>query len=111
MEERPTGMRSLPLTEKKGKTKRIIQSSADAPTKEDLQICFHLPNGETLTMLENGGIEVGHLKLKLSKLLGKPYQQIFLTYNNMSMLDPLSIIDVIKKSNLQDIHIEVGYSD
>ncbi|EUD66661.1 hypothetical protein C922_02982 [Plasmodium inui San Antonio 1] len=111
MEERPTGMRSLPLTEKKGEAKRPIQSSADAPTKEDLEISFHLPNGETLTMLENAGIEVGHLKLKLSKLLGKPYQQIFLRYNNMSMLDPLSIIDVTKKANLQKIDIEVDYSD
>ncbi|GAB64418.1 hypothetical protein PCYB_011510 [Plasmodium cynomolgi strain B] len=111
MEERPTGMRSLPLTEKKGEVKKPIQFSADTPTKEDLEICFHLPNGETLTMQENRGIEVGHLKLKLSKMLGKPYQQIFLTYNNMSMLDPLSIIDVTKKVNLQKIDIEVGYSD
>ncbi|CAA9986146.1 conserved Plasmodium protein, unknown function [Plasmodium knowlesi strain H] len=111
MEERPTGMRSLPLTEKKGGTNRLIQSSPDIPTKEELEICFHLPNGETLTMMENGGIEIGHLKLKLSKLLGKPYQKISLTYNNMSMMDPLSIIDVIKMASLEKIHIEVGYSD
>lgn len=111
MEERPTGLRSLPLTEKKGEAKRLTQSREDAPTEEDVEICFHLPNGETLTLKENGGIEVGHLKLKLSHLLGKPYQQIFLTYNNMAMLDPLSIIDVTGRANLQKIHIEVGYPD
>ncbi|GAW78916.1 hypothetical protein PGO_010640 [Plasmodium gonderi] len=116
MDEFSKGMMSLPLQEKKDKLKKPIetmkqiQSKRDIPNKQDVELFFNLPSGETLTLVENGGIEVGHLKLKLSKKLEKPYEQILLIYNDVAMLDPLSIIDVIKERDLGRVDIHVRYS-
>ncbi|SBS79862.1 conserved Plasmodium protein, unknown function [Plasmodium ovale curtisi] len=76
--------------------------------EKQIKINFCLPDGKTVTVKENVSIEVGYLKLELSKKLQKPYDKIHLTYNKNIMLDPLSVIDIIK-TNLDTINICVNY--
>ncbi|CRG98047.1 conserved Plasmodium protein, unknown function [Plasmodium gallinaceum] len=87
-----------------------IEKEKKIEVENHIQINFHLPCGNTEVMYEKASIEVGYLKLMLSKKLQKPYNQIKLTYNNNVMLDPLSIIDIIKEK-FQFIDIDVNYID
>ncbi|CAD2093070.1 conserved Plasmodium protein, unknown function [Plasmodium vinckei] len=92
------GSISLPMEE--DKEKKNIEN------EEQIKILFHLPNGDIETVYENLSIEVGYLKLKLSKSLQRPYDKFNLLYNNNIMIDPLSIIDIIKaKRESIDIYV------
>ncbi|CRG98411.1 conserved Plasmodium protein, unknown function [Plasmodium relictum] len=92
------------------KEENIEKEKKKVELENQIQINFHLPCGNTVVMHEEASIEVGYLKLILSRKLQKPYNQINLAYNNNIMLDPLSVIDIIKeKSSI--IHIDVNYID
>ncbi|KAI4841218.1 hypothetical protein MKS88_000456 [Plasmodium brasilianum] len=99
MEELSRDMTLHLKDENKKKEKKI-------ETENIIQINFHLPDGSIRTHNEKASIEVGYIKLRLSKKLQIPYDKINLIYNNNIMLDPLSIIDIIKTDlDIIDIYV------
>lgn len=105
----------LPLKEKKVDTDANINTEENETTNKDdseelVKFIFLMPSGKTETIYEKMSTQVGYFKVVFSEKFNIPYKNINLLYNKKSMLDPLSIIDIIKE-DLKTIEIEVQFSE